>query len=73
MPHQPKDLPIGLHRLHLEPHPRRLRPAHRGHLTGATGTFRQRAEPTNPQRDILAKPDIQPPKKIVEATPAADA
>ncbi|WP_157519349.1 hypothetical protein [Herbidospora mongoliensis] len=29
-----------------------------------TGTFRQRAELTKPQRDILAKLDIPTPKKI---------
>ncbi|MGW4412800.1 IS1634 family transposase [Nonomuraea sp. NPDC004702] len=42
-------------------------------FTGATGTFRQRAELTKPQRDILAKLDIPTPKKMVEATPATDA
>ncbi|WUE10823.1 hypothetical protein OHA25_19460 [Nonomuraea sp. NBC_00507] len=41
-------------------------------VTGPTGTFRQRAELTMPQRDILARLDIPTPKKIVEATPAAD-
>ncbi|MEU7916939.1 IS1634 family transposase [Microbispora bryophytorum] len=41
-------------------------------FTGPTGTFRQRAELTKPQRDILAKLDIPTPKKIVEAAPAAD-
>ncbi|GAA1613828.1 IS1634 family transposase [Nonomuraea maheshkhaliensis] len=42
-------------------------------FTGPTGTFRQRAELTKPQRDILAKLDLPTPKKIVEASPAADA
>lgn len=42
-------------------------------FTGPTGTFRQRAELTKPQRDILAKLNIPTPKKIVEAIPAADA
>ncbi|MFI7708496.1 hypothetical protein [Nonomuraea sp. NPDC049480] len=42
-------------------------------FAGPTGTFRQRAELTKPQRDILARLDIPTPKKIVEATPAADA
>ncbi|WP_169949914.1 IS1634 family transposase [Microbispora sp. H11081] len=41
-------------------------------FTGPTGTFRQRAELTKPQRDILSKLDIPTPKKIVEAAPAAD-
>ena len=42
-------------------------------FTGPTGTFRQRAELTKPQRDILAKLHIPTPKKIVEAVPATDA
>ncbi|MFI6634744.1 hypothetical protein ACIBI7_38175 [Nonomuraea fuscirosea] len=42
-------------------------------FTGPTGTFRQRAELTKPQRDILAKLDIPTPKEIAEAVPAADA
>ena len=42
-------------------------------FSGPTGTFRQRAELTKPQRDILAKLDIPTPKKIVEAVPTADA
>jgi hypothetical protein len=33
--------------------------------------FRQSAELTRTQRDLLAKLKIQPPKKIIEATPAA--
>jgi hypothetical protein len=41
-------------------------------FAGPSGTFRQRAELTKPQRDILAKLDIPTPKKIVEAIPAAD-
>ncbi len=42
-------------------------------FTGPTGTFRQRAELTKPQRDILAKLDIPTPKKIVEAILATNA
>lgn len=42
-------------------------------FTGPAGSFRQRAELTKPQRDILAKLDIPTPKKIVEATPTTDA
>jgi hypothetical protein len=44
-----------------------------GTFTGPTGTFRQRAELSKLQRDILAKLDIPHPKKIVEATPATSA
>ncbi|WP_449061382.1 IS1634 family transposase [Planomonospora algeriensis] len=40
-----------------------------GTFTGPSGTFRQRAELTKAQRDILAKLDIPHPKKIVEAVP----
>ncbi|MEU7864549.1 hypothetical protein [Nonomuraea sp. NPDC049141] len=42
-------------------------------FAGPTGTFRQRAELTKPQRDILAKLDIPTPKKIVEVIPTTDA
>ncbi|MBB5083363.1 hypothetical protein HNR40_008866 [Nonomuraea endophytica] len=42
-------------------------------FTGPTGIFRQRAELTEPQGDILAKLDIPTPKKIVEGSPAAEA
>jgi hypothetical protein len=42
-----------------------------GTFTGPAGTFRQTAELTKPQRDILAKLKITPPKKIIEAAPAA--
>ena len=44
---------------------------HVGTFTGPAGTYRQRTELTKPQRDILAKLDLTPPKKIVELTPAA--
>jgi len=42
-----------------------------GTFTGPAGTFRQTAELTKTQRDILAKLKITHPKKIIEATPAA--
>jgi len=42
-----------------------------GTFTGPAGTFRQTAELTKAQRDILAKLKIPHPKKIIEATPAA--
>jgi DDE family transposase len=42
-----------------------------GTFTGPAGTFRQTAELTKAQRDLLAKLKIPPPNKIVEATPAA--
>ena len=41
-----------------------------GTFTGPAGTFRQTAELTKTQRDLLAKLKITPPKKIIEATPA---
>jgi Transposase DDE domain len=41
-----------------------------GTFTGPAGTFRQTAELTEGQRDILAKLSITHPKKIIEATPA---
>jgi hypothetical protein len=42
-----------------------------GTFAGPAGTFRQTAELTKPQRDLLAKLKIAHPKKIIEATPAA--
>ena len=42
-----------------------------GTFSGPAGTFRQTAELTKAQRDILAKLKIAHPKKIIEATPAA--
>ena len=42
-----------------------------GTFTGPAGTFRQTAELTKTQRDLLAKLKIPHPKKIIEATPAA--
>src|SRR3954471_10365273 len=48
-------------RLHLD----RL---HAGTFTGPTGMFRQRTELSKPQRDLLARLDITPPKQIVELT-----
>jgi len=42
-----------------------------GTFTGPAGTFRQTAELTKTQRDLLAKLKIAHPKKIIEAAPAA--
>ena len=41
-----------------------------GTFTGTAGTFRQTAELTKAQRDLLAKLQIPHPKKIIQATPA---
>jgi Transposase DDE domain len=41
-----------------------------GTFTGQAGTFRQTAELTKAQRDLLAKLEIPHPKKIIEAVPA---
>jgi hypothetical protein len=41
-------------------------------FTGPDGTFRQRTEPTKPQRDIYATLQLDPPSKIIElATPSS--
>jgi IS4 transposase len=40
-----------------------------GTFTGPAGTFRQTAELTKTQRDLLAKLKIPHPRKIIEATP----
>jgi hypothetical protein len=42
-----------------------------GTFTGPAGTFRQTAELTKTQRDLLAKLKIGHPKKIIEAAPAS--
>jgi hypothetical protein len=42
-----------------------------GTFAGPAGTFRQTAELTKTQRDLLAKLKIAHPKKIIEATPAS--
>jgi Transposase DDE domain len=42
-----------------------------GTFTGPAGTFRQTAELTKTQRDLLAKLKTGHPKKIIEATPAS--
>ena len=42
---------------------------HIGTFTATAGTYRQRTELTKPQRDILAKLDLTPPKKIIELAP----
>jgi hypothetical protein len=44
-----------------------------GTFTGPAGTFRQTAELTQPQRDILDSLQIPYPKKIIEAAPATPA
>jgi transposase len=44
---------------------------HIGTFTAPAGTYRQRTELTKPQRDILAKLDLTPPKKIIELAPAS--
>ncbi|MGH3419853.1 MAG: IS1634 family transposase [Streptosporangiaceae bacterium] len=49
---------------------RHLDRLHLGTFAGAAGTFRQRTELTKPQRDLLAKLAIAPPKQIVELEPA---
>jgi hypothetical protein len=41
-----------------------------GTFTGPAGTFRQTAELTKTQRDLLAKLSLPHPKKIIEVTPA---
>ena len=49
---------------------RHLDRLHVGTFTGPAGTFRQRTELTKPQRDLLAKLAITPPKQIVQLEPA---
>jgi transposase len=46
-----------------------LRELHVGTFEGPAGTFRQRTELSTAQRDILAKLDVDPPKKIIELGP----
>jgi hypothetical protein len=41
-----------------------------GTFAGPAGVFRQRTEITKPQRDILAKLDLDPPPRIYQLTPA---
>ncbi len=48
-----------------------LQELHVGTFEGPAGTFRQRTELTTAQRDILAKLDVDAPKKIIELGPAA--
>ena len=48
---------------------RHLNRLHVGTFTGPAGTFRQRTELTKPQRDLLARLAIAPPKQIVELEP----
>jgi DDE family transposase len=49
---------------------RHLDRLHVGTFAGPAGTFRQRTELTKPQRDLLAKLAITPPKQIIELEPA---
>jgi hypothetical protein len=49
---------------------RHLDRLHAGSFTGPAGAFRQRTELTRPQRDLLAKLAITPPKQIIELEPA---
>jgi hypothetical protein len=49
---------------------RHLDRLHAGTFTGPAGTFRQRTELTKPQRDLLAKLAIAPPKQIIGLEPA---
>jgi len=45
---------------------------HIGTFTGPAGTYRQRTELTKPQRDLFARLDLTPPKKIIELAAASD-
>jgi hypothetical protein len=45
-----------------------LQELHVGVFEGPAGTFRQRTDLTKPQRDILAKLNIDLPKQIIELT-----
>ena len=56
--------------LDLEPDPRRAPAAARGHLDRPGRHLRQVTEPSKPQRDILAALSLDPPKKIIQITPA---
>jgi DDE family transposase len=49
---------------------RHLDRLHAGTFTGPAGLFRQRTELTKPQRDLLAKLAITPPKQIIELQPS---
>jgi hypothetical protein len=42
-----------------------------GAFNGPAGTFRQTADLTKTQRDLLAKLNIAHPEKIIETTPAS--
>ena len=48
---------------------RHLDRLHAGTFTGPTSLFRQRTELSKPQRDLLAKLDITPPKQMIELAP----
>jgi DDE family transposase len=39
--------------------------------TGPAGAFRQTTEPSKPQRDVLAALGLDPPRKIIQITPAS--
>lgn len=49
---------------------RHLDRLHAGTFTGPAGLFRRRTELSKPQRDLFAKLAIDPPKQIIELTPA---
>jgi hypothetical protein len=49
---------------------RHLDRLHAGTFTGPAGLFRQRTELSKPQRDLLTKLDITPPKQMIELTTA---
>jgi len=59
----------GLTWQHIRDH---LDELHVGTFTGPAGTYRQRTELTKPQRDLLARLNLTPPKKVVELTTASD-
>ena len=50
---------------------RHLDRLHAGTFTGPTGLFRQRTELSKPQRDLLGKLDITPPKQMIELAPTS--
>ncbi len=50
---------------------RHLDQLHAGTFTGPTGTFRQLTALSKPQRDLLTKLDITPPKQMIELAPAS--
>jgi hypothetical protein len=51
---------------------RELQHLHVGTFTGPAGLFRQRTELTKPQRDLITKLGLAPPKPIIELTPTTE-